>query len=476
MRVSRATVLLLLSAALALAAGYPRLKPTYPPDLHYRVRLLPGYGYEIELRAHGLTSERPGFRLLDGWGILQDQAGHVEEISATDGEGQPLRLEVEREDGETVWRPESIRGESLTLRYRVRGYDPFESPEASFVDRGRIVLLGCSVFLVPAEVSHFQDLPIEVQVEIPFGWPMWSSWPRHGSTFAPPTLHDLWSGVVVGGNFHPTRLRSGSVAVTVLSENSSAAHLVSGIGNRLLTALRAMHTLFGAAPRGEELDVLAVFRVLPPREPLSLMTGNSEEGAFLCLATPDRYRHPDALTALAVHECLHFYLGGAVAASPEPPYRNAPDVIWFMEGMTEYLTYRLMAQEGILGEGTLEDVIARKEREYAAASSARGLSLADAARRMSESEVYSIVYSRGFLVGLLLDETATRRCGPGTLDTALRRLFEGHSFYRGEHAVSPEVVRAVLEEACPDLGEIIDRYAEGNAELPPRSVLAQETP
>jgi predicted metalloprotease with PDZ domain len=323
------------------------------------------------------------------------------------------------------------------------------------------------VFLIPQGISHFQSLPLDVKVEAPFGWPVWGSWPRHGDTFAPPTLHDLWSGVAAGGNFHPSRLEAGSVSVVVLAENSSASYLASGIGNRLLKALGAMHGLFGAAPRGEEMDVLAVFRVFPPRGLLSLMTGNSEESAFLCLATPDRYRNPDALTALAVHECLHFYLGGAVAASPEPPYRNAPDVIWFMEGMTEYLTYRLMEETGILGEETFEDVSARKRHEYDAAHAARGLSLAEAARRMGDPDVYSLVYTRGFLVAELLDETAERECGPGTLDAALRLLFETHSFYRGEHAVSHEVVREVLVSACPELGDLIDRYAAGDAELPP---------
>jgi predicted metalloprotease with PDZ domain len=217
------------------------------------------------------------------------------------------------------------------------------------------------------------------------------------------------------------------------------------------------------------MDVLAVFRVLPPRDPVSVMTGNSEEGVFLCLASPDRYRQPDALTALAVHECLHFYLGGAVAASPEPPYRNAPDVIWLMEGMTEYLTYRLMAEADILGERSWEDIVRRKEHEYRAAVGARGLTLADAARRMDDPDVYSIVYSRGFLVSLLLDEEATRRCGPGALDLALRELFAAHSFYGGERAVSPDVVSEVFDRACPGLGELIETFAQGNTELPPRS-------
>jgi len=464
-------ILLLVAAGLALAAAYPRLTPTYPPDLLYSVRLVPGFGYEIELEAHGLPPGRPGFRLLNGWGVLQDQAGHVEGLLATDADGTPLGVKREEGNEETLWRVEQPRGDFVTLRYRVRGYDPFESPEASYVDRGRFVLLGCSVFLIPTQISHLRNMPVKVTVEAPFGWPLWASWPRHGGTFSPPTLHDLWSGVVVGGNFHPSRLEVGSVSVTVLAENSSAAHLSAGIGNRLLTALRAMHDLFGAAPRGEEMDVLAVFRVLPTRDPVSVMSGNSEEGVFLCLATPDRYRQPDALTALAVHECLHFYLGGAVAASPEPPYRNAPDVIWLMEGMTEYLTFRLMEEAGILGERNWEDVVRRKEREYRAAVGARGLSLADAARRMDDSDVYSVVYSRGFLVSLLLDEEATRRCGPGTLDLALRELFATHSFYGGERAVSPDVVREVFDRACPGLGELIETFAEGNAELSPRSEL-----
>ena len=46
--------------------------------------------------------------------------------------------------------------------------------------------------------------------------------------------------------------------------------------------------------------------------------------------------------------------------------------------------------------------------------------LADAARRMEDMEVYSLVYSKGYLVGKLLDWELTRRCGPGTLEAVIR--------------------------------------------------------
>jgi predicted metalloprotease with PDZ domain len=191
------------------------------------------------------------------------------------------------------------------------------------------------------------------------------------------------------------------------------------------------------------------------------MTGNSEEGSFLCLASPDRYNNADPLTVLATHECLHFYLGGAIAASPEPPFRNSPDLIWLMEGITEYLTFKLLGNAGVLSPRDLSEIRVRKEKEFLDSPGASRYSLADAARRMGNLDIYSLVYSRGYLVGSLLDQGMTEHCGPGTFEAALRELFEEFSYYRTGEVVTPEMVREVFVSHCEIAGELIDRYADG---------------
>jgi predicted metalloprotease with PDZ domain len=450
-----------------LASGCPGLAPQPDLVLHYRVEAVPGEGLLVELRVRGLSGRRPGFRLLDGWGMLQDQSRHIEDVSATDETGALIPVTLEAEDDEVTWRLRQAPQGEAVLRYRVSNYDPFQSPEATFVDGDRMILLGYSVFLLPERAPPFDMLPIEVEVRAPEEWPLWASWRGREGRYWPPTPHDLWSGVVAGGGFRPSQLGNDTVSVTVLTEAWTYGVTGLTIANRLLAVMRQMHRLFRAAPRGEDLRVLAVFRMLPRRTDLSIMTGNSEEGAFLCLATPDRYQDADPLTALATHECLHFYIGGAISANPEPPYRNSPDLIWFTEGITEYLTHRIMVEAGVLSAEGEAEVAARKDEEYRLAGRGRGLTMADAARQMENAEVYSLVYSRGYLVGRLLDRELARRCGEGTLETIVRDLFETHNFYRTRRAVDPKTVRARFERACPGIGSWITRYAEGNAALPP---------
>lgn len=196
-----------------------------------------------------------------------------------------------------------------------------------------------------------------------------------------------------------------------------------------------------------------------------MLSGCSEEGAFLCLATRDRFRDPEGLTVLAAHECLHFYLGGAISPDGEPPYRNSPELVWLMEGVTEYLTFRLLEDAGSLPAGATERAARKKEAELAASPEPR-ISLAEAARRMEETSVYTLVYSRGFLVGRLLEERMNARA-PGSFEAALRDLFRGHNFYATRRTVGSDEVRAVFEARCPGIGEVIDRYATGGGTLPP---------
>ena len=440
-----------------LAGGRPAA-----PELDYRVRADPDSGFTVLLTASGLTSRRPSFRMLDGWGLLQDQPSHVEALEVRDAAGNVIPVSVHREDGETRWKlSRSPRGR-VTFRYRIRAYDPYVSPEASFVEPKRWVFLGYSVLLIPAGVSSFD--PMKIQVELQTADPCWSSWPGSGRTFAPATLHDLWSGFAAAGNFRSARLAAGAVSVTVLTEERTPSQMGVTIANRLFPGLRGMHALFGAPPRGDSLNVLALYRMQPPNGLLSQVSGSSEERAFLCLATPDRFRDLTGLTVLAAHECLHFYLGGAVSADGEPPFRNSPDLIWLMEGITEYLTYRLLERTGSIPPGEMEQAALRKEEEMNRVA-IPGLRLADAARRMDEPEVYSLVYSRGFLVGRMLEATMESR-EPGSFERALRDLFERHNFYRNGALVTPGLVRSVFEARCPGIGVVIDQYAAGAEPLP----------
>ena len=435
---------------------------TAPPTLDYRVRADPDSGFTVVLRAEGLRARRPSFRILDGWGLLQDQAAHVERFEARDEQGILIPASLVKGNGETRWKLARNPKGKLTVRYRVRGYDPYVSPEASFVEPRRWVFLGYSVLLVPAGVPAYD--PMRVRVHLDTASQSWASWPSAEDGYAPPTLHDVWSGFAAAGDFQCARLASERTSVSVLTELRLPRLVGTTIANRLFPGLRGMADLFGAAPRGDSLRVLALYRMAPVEGLLSQVSGSSEEAAFLCLATPDRFRDVSGLTVLAAHECLHFYLGGAISSGGEPPFRNSPDLVWFMEGVTEYMTYRLLEQAGSLPRGETEEVSLQKEAEMAKVPEP-GLSLADAARRMNEPEIYTLVYSRGFLVARMLEATMESR-EPGSFDRVLRDLFEQHNFYETGAMVTPAEVRGAFEARCPGIGVVLDHYAVGTNPLP----------
>ncbi len=453
------------AVAVTAAALFPRTDPNPAVRLAYAVRPVTGNGFEVELRASGLAGDSPELRLLDGWGLLQDQGAHVSGVEARSASGLSIPVSRRTEGDEVLWRLEGS-ADTVLVRYRVTPYDPHHSPEASFATSDRFVLVGYSLFPVPDGIRHFEPLDITVRIEAPADWPLWSAWPEEGDLYRPPTAHDLWSGTVAGGSFRAARLTGEPVSVTVLTDEVAGRTLGLTVANRLLRVLRELVDLFGAPPDGESLDMLALFRTMPPVPGVGMMKGSSEERSFLALATPDRYGDVSSVLALAVHESVHFYLGGAVASRAEPPYRNSPEMIWLMEGMVEYLTYRLMLDAGAIGEDEYREVVLAKDKEYRTCGGANRYSLADAARRMEDPDAYPLVYSRGFLVARLLHEEMDADCGPGTLDRALRRIFDEYRFDVTGGPLSPKDARRVFEETCPGAAAVIARYALDTTTLP----------
>lgn len=454
----------ILTLALLLALASPACLGSDPMTLRYEVEPVPGTGFVVRAEMSGLRGRRPELRMLDGWGVLQEMGGRVGDLQISDADGNTVGWELRHDRDEARWRLDRRPSEPVRLTYQVRNYDPASSPEASFTLADRFVTLGYSVFVIPGRRDPFAPADIEVVYTPPADWPVWTSWPDQAGVSDPPTAHDLWAGVAAGGAFQESRMGTGPVRVTVLAGPGIGRATALSTANRLIPALREMVEWFGQPPRGDALDVLALYRVLPETEGRSIMTGTSEENAFLCLATADRYRDPGPLTVMAVHECLHFFLGGAVTAAPEPPFRNAPELTWLMEGVTEYLTYRMLDDAGLMGAQTRRDVDQQKRRELAGWTD--GLTLADAARRMDDMAVYSMVYARGYLVAQALDQELTARCGPGTLQTVLRDLLADYNVHHGAGAVDRRAVHAAFEARCPGSSAWIERVAEGSDPVP----------
>jgi predicted metalloprotease with PDZ domain len=356
----------------------------------------------------------------------------------------------------------------VVLRYPVYGENPLSRADATFLDGARAVLVGRDVFVIPAGLDQAAPADITVDLRVAGGWPVWSTWGTGDSGLRPSTFEDLVNGFAAAGDFAERSLESGDARAVILVEGRGNGRTGLTVANRLLPVLRETVDLFGASPRGGRFEVLAVYRFHPRNDRRSTMFGVRKNRGFLCLASPDRYEDLRDITALAAHECLHAWLGGALRVAAEPPHANAPELIWFLEGLTEYLSWRLLRDAGVIDAAVYAEVAAAKREKAAAVGP--GLRLADAAERMADVRIYELVYTRGFLVAELLQSRMDESCGPGAFDEALRDLFRSHNTHETGTWLSAEVVREAFGGHCPAAREVILEEAERGRDLPPSTL------
>lgn len=368
-------------------------------------------------------------------------AQFVSDLTAVDTSGRAVKVSYE---GAARWRLGPGHPSSLRLTYRVslehdKTHWEFGAKEAAYSKPNWVFYTGRALFIAPPDLGAST-----VHFALPPAWTVTTPWqgamaPR---TFEVPGFRELTHVALVVGRYATQTLRVGDAEVTVALGQDLASSMQLFIST-LEPLLPAAADVFGGSPPGK-------FVVLANRDTYT------SGGAFLRSISMVFEKAPtaEAKTFLAHflgHEMLHLWIGGAIRAADED-HQN-----WLAEGFTDYLSYQLMFQEGLLTSKQLSEQASVEYAKYRA--QAGRISLFRAGEQKDKN--YDLVYSGGYIAAL-------------SLDTEIRRLSSGHhdlktlmrSMYRqfgspGARYTYDDVVRMATGCAGADLSEWFRNYVQG---------------
>lgn len=200
----------------------------------------------------------------------------------------------------------------------------------------------------------------------------------------------------------------------------------------------------------------------PDRE--GALTGSGRPGGFVVELGDGVDPTAAEFAELVAHENLHRYLGFAIQFAPE----SELSMLWFKEGVTEYLATQLVVSAGFATYEWFLERIGRAATAYEL-NPWTGRSNEDEEEYWADSELRRFPYDQGFLLALLLD-IELRRVGD-RLDRAVWALLRStRSFPVVRNSDLQEFFEERLGRDCDDL---FGRYVDDGQRLPIAEMLAE---
>jgi predicted metalloprotease with PDZ domain len=394
--------------------------------------------------------------------LLREYARHIQDMSATDEAGQPLR--VERTDKRT-WRVES-HGRPAVLRYRV--YANELTVRTSHLDATHGYFNGATLFL---HAEALRAVPHRVQVDAPADWRVFSALEREGEELVAPDYDTLIDSPVEVGPHQPLTFLAAGVPheVVVWGEPKPDP-------KRLLTDLKSVceaeAAFFGGLPVQRYLFL--VYLTDKGRGGLEHMASTTLLFGRQALQTQKGWE--DFLT-LASHEYFHLWNVKRIKPRALVPFRYGEEaytrLLWAFEGTTSYYDTLLVRRAGLMTPQRYLTRLGEALSALACTPGRRVQTLEDASLtawvkyyRPDENSVNSGVsyYLKGELVALCLDLTLRQLSSDAhSLDDVLRLLWQRYGDGRGV----PEdgVEAAAAEIAGQSLTSFFDRALRSTEEL-----------
>ena len=400
--------------------------------------------------------------------LVREFARNVQEFSARDESGGALRWEKVRKN---VWRIHPARPGTVTVLYRVYGFEV--SVRTSWLDETHAFINPATVFMY---VDGRLDSPYLVQIDAPPEWDRIST----GLEPAPDVPGALLApdfDTLVDCPLEIGRQREYGFFL------EGVPHIVSiyGEGNedpeRLCSDLQKISA-----------EAASVTGEIPYRRYVFLLSLLPEGGAGLehmnstALHVNRWGFRPDAnyrkVLNLAAHELFHAWNVKRIRPCSLGPFdysnENYTRLLWFCEGLTEYYADQLMRRAGLVSPREYLDELSRTIKAVQETPGRLVESVADASfdawikfyRPDSHSQNATIsYYSKGNLVGMILDLEIRHRNPGACLDDVMRLLYA--EYYKNSQRGFTELeLREAFERvAGGSLAGIFEDYIYGTREL-----------
>lgn len=323
--------------------------------------------------------------------------------------------------------------------------------------------MGNAFLLIPHEVNGASEAEFQVLLRwrVPEGWQAACSWGvgRHLGDRVRAT--DLRNSVYLAGELKSHRIQRDGLQIEVVAaagvdlDLEPFAEMVTKIVTgqvRFMNERDFPPFVVTVVPVGEELP-----------DGNTRLSGTGLYHSF-CLFVPPNVKVDDGMEHLLAHELLHYWNGRAVRAAE--PERH---VFWFVEGLTDYYSLRILHESGYWKPRLLARWLNRHLRDYQLNPARSATNEEIAARFWTDRDTYGeVAYQRGLLLGLRWHYLARSRGVPDGLDRLFKTLVE-RGRREGLRLDNATIRRVGIETLGAWFGEEFDRHvvAALPVEVPP---------
>lgn len=406
---------------------------------------------QFDLRFQGETDGETTLSLPNSWGGQDELYRGVEGLTVVsgamlrDGEGPAQRVLAHRPNAR------------IHLRYRViQDWDGLPRAELGNTYRPVVQptyfhIIGEAAFVAPEDIDR--DVPVRVRVrDLPVGWSFASDLEHDGLT-----VDQLWSSVMVGGDFRVLRDPESNVRVAI---RGAWSFTDADFMNEVSDIIGGQREFWGdpASPY-----LVTVLQLDGPQGWVSI-GGTGLSDAFAFFATSNG---PAAsITRTLAHESLHSWIPAQIGGAPE---EGEALQYWLSEGFTDFYTGRLLVRDGVWTPQQYAADLNAMLRAYAQSSALTEPNTRILADFWNDQDVQHLPYQRGRMLALIWDgRLQANGRGLDEIVFEMRRRAQAD-----ENSKAADLFAAVAPSVGLDIsGELAANIENGDRILLPENLLA----
>jgi predicted metalloprotease with PDZ domain len=360
-----------------------------------------------------------------------------------------------------------------TLRYHVRSSrDARSSLWFCLADIGSDYAFANTVALF-GYPEGYKDIPYQVSYDAPSGWDIATALdPAGHGVYRARDYDELVDAPVEMGIFQRLEFVVGEKPHTIVlrtfqTGDTVDVHPIADTAARIVDMLTGF---FGDMPYDRYLFQINLGGFTNP-----LMRGISgalehrNSSTYLVTHAPGRPAASE-LKDVITHEFFHLWSPKRIHVGTLGPfdYQHPPHTssLWFAEGVTEYYAITLPSRNGMIGEQELLRRMHEKIEPFYHRAQQRPITALSAGISSASSNESMQLYSKGPLLGLLLDiEIRTQSNDARSLDDAMR-YFNAEYGRKGRTFTDEEIIPIIERATGTHLGGFYGRYIGGIEPLP----------
>lgn len=321
------------------------------------------------------------------------QADFLRNIRVLDRAGNVIKIEDKGEGEYQLAGNQTIRLSYDVLLEHDKVQWPAGNEEVLYHTKEGLMLTGYTLFLVPGEKMS-GDTVVEFQLP--------KQWQSHAALkaladknqFIAKSRRELVNNAYFFGTAKSSKLQAGGLDIElVLGQRYYPQRQV--IEDLLRTQLQSYLEIFGSRPRAERYLII-------------INQGDSGDGGAFSGSFSQFLRGDAELRTRPIwgrvlaHELLHFWNGLSLT-----PINDQEE--WFKEGVTDYLTIKTMAQNGLIDRPYLQQWLGNLSRGQLVARRAQNIQGTVQEAAQNKHQNWLLVYGGGSVAGFVIDVELRKR-------------------------------------------------------------------